>query len=215
MTQLRLPFGQSPGTDEADFIVSEANARAVHLLEHWSTWPVRAALLVGPRKSGRTRLAHVFAGRTGGTLIDDAEEQDEEAIFHAWNRAQASGVPLLIVAAAPPPEWSIALPDLRSRLAATPVLRIGPPDDELAQALLRHGLDRHQLYAGPDVLNWLAKRADRSYVALDRIVDLLVAGAERRNVRRLTVPSVRSTLSGAGLLAGSGDTDEQDGSEDE
>ena len=207
MTQLRLPLGLEPDADEAGFIVTEANARAVHLLEHWSAWPVMAALLVGPPRSGRTRLARIFAARTGGTVIDDAEGVEEAAIFHAWNTAQREHKPLLIIASAPPPEWQVSLPDLRSRLAATPVLRIGPPDDALVEGLLRQAFDRHMLYAGPEFFNWLAQRADRSYEAVDRIADRLAAEALLRGVTRITVPFARAALSQEGLLHAAGRAD--------
>lgn len=200
MTQLRLPLGLEPDADEAGFIVGDANARAVHLLEHWSAWPVMAALLVGPPKSGRSRLGRIFAARTGGTVIDDAERADEAEIFHAWNAAQRTHSPLLIIADATPPEWSIRLPDLRSRLAATPVLRIDPPDDALFEALIRQALERHMLYAGPEFFNWLAQRTDRSYGAVDRITDRLAAEALVRDIRRVTIPFARACLSEQGLI---------------
>ena len=65
-----------------------------------------ATLLTGPRKSGRSLLGRIFVRKTGGRLFDDAEEHDEEALFHAWNDAQARRRPLLIVADAPPPRWA-------------------------------------------------------------------------------------------------------------
>lgn len=219
MTQLRLPLGPGPEADDAGFIVSQANAAAVHMLDHWATWPVMAALLTGPRKSGRSRLGRIFAARSGGTLIDNAETHPEADIFHAWNLAQAERRPLLIIADAVPPEWSVELPDLRSRITATPKLRIDPPDDALMDALLRHRFEHDMLYAAPEVLNWLAHRADRSYVALDRIADLLEAEAHARDVRRLTIPFSRAVLLPAGLLSqsagGAGEPEDEEASEDQ
>lgn len=108
MMQLDLPLGQPVGARADEFLVSDINAHAVQHLEHWGTWPVMAALLVGPRKSGRSLLSRLFALRTGGTVIDDAERQSEVDIFHAWNRAQAERRPLLVVADAPPPPGTFA-----------------------------------------------------------------------------------------------------------
>ncbi len=101
-----------------------------------------AAILTGPRKSGRSLLARIFAARTGGTIIDDAERVPEVQIFHAWNRAQADRLPLLIVADAPPPRWQVKLPDLRSRLANSSLAEIGAPDDELVAGLFEHLFER-------------------------------------------------------------------------
>ncbi len=135
MSQLRLPLGL-PEAHETEFLVGESNARAVHQLEHWATWPVMSALLVGPRKSGRSLLARIFASKSGGRIFDDADRAKETDIFHAWNEAQQERRPLLIVAEAAPPVWDVKLPDLRSRLAASPLLELGPPDDTLMPQLI-------------------------------------------------------------------------------
>lgn len=204
MSQLRLPLGL-PEASETDFLVSDSNARAVHQLEHWATWPVLAALLVGPRKSGRSLLARIFAAKTGATIIDDAERADEEEIFHAWNRAQGERRPLLIVADAAPPLWEVTLPDLRSRLAASPLLEIGPPDDALIPLLLERAFTRHLLHATPNVIAWIARRIERSHVAILRVADVL----EMETDGRLSIPVVKSTLQAASLLTHSDDSESE------
>lgn len=204
MSQLRLPLGL-PEASETDFLVSDSNARAVHQLEHWATWPVLAALLVGPRKSGRSLLARIFAAKTGATIIDDAERADEEEIFHAWNRAQSERRPLLIVADAAPPLWEVTLPDLRSRLAASPLLEIGPPDDALIPLLLERAFTRHLLHATPNVIAWIARRIERSHVAILRVADVL----ETETDGRLSIPVVKSTLQAASLLTHSDDSESE------
>jgi chromosomal replication initiation ATPase DnaA len=195
MTQLRLPLGL-PQAREAEFLVGESNLRAVHQLERWATWPVMAALLVGPRKSGRSLLARIFAAKSGGRILDDADRAKEADVFHAWNQAQQERRPLLIVAEAAPPEWEVKLPDLRSRLAASPLLEIGPPDDALLPQLLERAFERHLLHARPEVVAWIARRIERSHIAVLRVADVLEAEAERR----LSVPMVKASLAAAGLL---------------
>ena len=197
--QIALPLGWPARPDHEQFLVSPTNARAVHLLDHWGAWPVMTALLVGPRKSGRSLLARIFAAKSGGTIIDDAQGAPEEHLFHAWNRAQAARRPLLIVADAAPPVWQIALPDLRSRLAAGAVAEIGPPDDALVGALLEAQFVRRGLVAPPDLIAWLVRRLERSHVAVLRAVDLLDAAALGTR-RRLTVALAREALGAAGLV---------------
>ena len=197
-TQIALPLAWPPGPGDDAFIVTPSNAAAARLTEHWGAWPVRAAIVTGPRRSGRTLLARIFAGKTGGAVIDGADRVPETELFHAWNRAQA-GRPLLLVADAAPPEWRIALPDLRSRLLATPHAAIGPPDDGLVRALLERLFARRGLDARPDLLDWLAARIERSHLTIERTVDLLDQGAMERR-RRLTIPLARATLMEAGLL---------------
>jgi chromosomal replication initiation ATPase DnaA len=204
MSQLALPLAV-PETSETEFIVSESNARAVQMLERWATWPVMAGLLVGPRKSGRSLLARIFTAKSDGTMIDDAERVSETEIFHAWNRAQADHRPLLIVTEA---MWTVKLPDLRSRLAATPVLTIGPPDDALVSLLLARYFERRLLIAKPDLIAWLAKRVERSHLALVRVADALEIDALERRSPRLSIQTARGTLRARGLLVESGQEDE-------
>ena len=199
MKQIALPLDW-PGRGEDSFLLSASNRRAAEQLQHWATWPVMSALLVGPPKSGRSLLARIFAAQFPARVIDDAEQAEEEAIFHAWNRAQAERRPLLIVADAAPPAWPVLLPDLRSRLAATPVLRLEDPDEALVEQLLVLLLQRRGLDPRPDLLRWLTARVERSHQAVVQAVELLDREATARR-QRLSIPLARATLSGAGLLA--------------
>ena len=203
MSQIALPLAWPAAPGDDAFLITPSNAAAARLLEHWGTWPVRAALITGPRRSGRTLLARIFAAKTGARVIDGAERVGEAELFHAWNAAQG-GRPLLLVADAPPPAWTATLPDLRSRLAATPHAAIGAPDDQLVRALLERLFTRRGVDARADLLDWLSARTERSHIAIERTVDLLDQGAMERR-RRLTIPLARATLAGAGLLQGSKD----------
>ena len=200
MSQFALPLDWPADPRDDEFLISESNARAVHQLEHWSTWPVMAVLLVGPRKSGRSLLARIFAAKSGGQIIDDAERQPEATIFHAWNHAQEVRQPLVVVADAPPPEWKIKLPDLRSRLTATPVARIEPPDEDLMRALCERLFLRRGLDARPELIQWLVLRIERSHITLLRAIDLLDQAVLQRH-KRLSIPLARATLAEAGLVA--------------
>src|SRR3982750_3454755 len=131
MAQIALPLDWPVADRDEDFLISESNRGAFEHLKRWSLWPVMATLVTGPRKSGRSLLGRLFVRKTGGRLFDNAEDHDEEALFHAWNDAQARRKALLIIADSPPPLWQVKLPDLRSRLAATPHVALGGPDDTL------------------------------------------------------------------------------------
>ena len=197
--QIALPLGWPARPDGEPFIVTPSNARAARLVEAWREWPTASALLVGPRRSGRSLLARLFAVRSGGAVIDDAERAPEEHLFHAWNRAEAARRPLLIVAHAAPPAWAVTLPDLRSRLAASVVAEIAAPDDALIRALLAAEFARRGVDARDDLIDWLAPRLERSHAAVLTAAELLDrAGMETR--RRPTVPLARTVLHGAGLI---------------
>ncbi|MCM8731389.1 chromosomal replication initiator DnaA [Hephaestia sp. GCM10023244] len=199
MSQIALPFEWPADPRDDEFLVSSSNAAAVHALEHWGAWPVMAAILVGPRKSGRSLLARIFAAKSHGSIIDDADRAPETELFHAWNRAQAERRPLLMVTEQAPPEWKVRLPDLRSRLAASPVARLGPPDDVLMRALLERQFIKRGLDARPDLIDWLLARIERSHIAVMRTIDVLDQHVLERR-KRLSIPLARSTLREAGLV---------------
>jgi hypothetical protein len=199
MSQFALPLDWPEPESEGDFLAGEANAAALHHLNNWALWPVMATVLTGPRKSGRSLLARRFVARSGGTMIDDADRVAEETLFHAWNRAQAERRPLLLIADAPPPTWQIALPDLRSRIGATPKLAVAQPDDALAAAIIEKLLGARGLATPPEVLSYLVPRIPRSYVAIQNLVDMIDDTALARR-SRLTVPLARSALIRMGVI---------------
>ena len=200
MNQIALPLAWPADPRDDEFLVTPSNARAAHMLEHWGAWPVMTAILIGPRKSGRSLLARIFAAKSNGTILDDAEARAETELFHAWNRAQADRRPLVIVADTAPPDWKVKLPDLRSRLAASPVAAIGAPDDALMRLLLERQFLRRGLDARPDLLDWLVTRIERSHIAVMRTVDSLDQEVLERR-KRLSIPLARTVLAAAALIS--------------
>ena len=197
--QIALPLDWPQTQGESRFIVSDANREASDHFRKWSMWPVRASVLTGPRRSGRSLLARSFVERVGGRLIDQAEQCNEEELFHAWNAAQESGRPIVMIADRAPPEWEVALPDLRTRMAVTPVARIAAPDDALFQQLIDlHFADRG-LHIPRDALRFMADRIQRDYWTAERAVEAVdrYAIAERA---RLTLPTIRRALIEAGMI---------------
>jgi len=191
MSQFTLPLAW-PAPDGDGFIVGEPNQAAVRLIEGVASWPVPVALLTGPPRSGRSLLARRFAAQQpGARVIDDAEGEEEEALFHGWNAATVAA-PLLLVAAAAPPAWRVALPDLASRLVATPHAAIAPPDDALLAALIEKLLIERGRPASRALVGAIATRIERSYAAIERAIVML----DRAAGARLTVPSARALLDG-------------------
>jgi chromosomal replication initiation ATPase DnaA len=190
MTQMPLPLAYRAAVGERDFFVSEANAVAVRHLDT----PPPVTLLTGPEGAGKSHLARIFSAATGGRVADDLDTgaRDEEALFHLWNAAHASA-PLLLVARTPPRDWPVRLPDLASRLAATPVIAIAPPDDALLAAVIAKQFRDRGLAVGPDVIAYLMLRMERSFAAAAATVDALDAAALVQG-RPITVPLARAVM---------------------
>lgn len=199
MNQIALPLDWPVADGDEDFLIGEPNRLAFEHLKRWSLWPVPVTLLVGPRKSGKSLLGRIFVRKTGGRLFDNAERHDEERLFHAWNEAQALRRPLLLIAEQAPPGWDVSLADLRSRITATPRIQIEQPDDALLAQLITKLLGGRGLVVSPDVTDYLVPRIERSYLAVQQVVDV-IDRAMLSSRGKMGLPTVRRTLTEAGLI---------------
>jgi hypothetical protein len=198
--QIALPLDWPQTEGDARFIVTPANRDAFEHFRKFSMWPVKATILTGPRRSGRTLLARSFVERVGGRLFDEAEQRNEEELFHAWNDAQDTGRALIMVADEVPPAWAPRLPDLKTRLAVTPIARIGHPDDELFAALIQLQFADRGLHIPGEALRFMSERLHRDYWTVERAVEAVdrYAIAERA---RLSLPTIRRALIDARMIA--------------
>ncbi|HYC96078.1 MAG TPA: DnaA/Hda family protein [Sphingomicrobium sp.] len=201
--QIALPLDWPQAADDSRFIISDANRAAFEHFRSWSLWAVKATMLTGPRRSGRSLLARAFVARVGGRLFDGAEKYDEEELFHAWNAAQDSGKPLVMVVDEVPPAWEVGLPDLRTRLAVTPVARIEQPDDALFRSIVRLQFADRGLHIPDDCLKYIGDRVERSYWMAERVVEAIDRFAMAGRAR-LTLPTVRRALAEGGIIEARG-----------
>lgn len=166
MRQIALPLDELRGGASSSLIVTPSNATAFAGLGSAASWPRHCAILVGPPRSGKSLMARYFGGQ-GGTVVDDAETNAAETLFNAWNRAQESAVPLLLISRWLPADWNIALPDLKSRLGSALLLEIGAPDDEMIEQLLQKQLADRGAAITMDALSYVKRRIERSYAAIE------------------------------------------------
>ena len=106
---------------------------------------------------------------------------------------------MIMVADEAPPAWSPNLPDLRTRLAITPVARINQPDDKLFEALIQLLFADRGLHVPLEALRFMTERLNREYWTAERAVEEVdrFAIAERA---RVTMPTIRRALSLAKLI---------------
>lgn len=205
--QLALALPVRSATGRGDFFVSPANALAVAEIDRWRDWAGGKLALVGPPGSGKSHLAQVWATESGARLlpatalveastaagpspatrpgpvvVEDGEgvaghPEAERALLHLHNLVLAEGGRLLLTGRTPPARWPVALPDLASRLAATPVARLAPPDDALLAALVVKLFADRGLAAQPALVDYLVPRMERSFAEAQRLVAALDARA--------------------------------------
>ncbi len=170
MSQIALPLDVRGGSPAARIVVGASNAAAVEALAAPERWPFHTAVLVGPVRSGKSLLGGWFAAQGSGTVLDDADRLPETDTFHAWNRTQETGTPLLLTARQ---GWQVALPDLASRLGGSLQLAIQPPDDEMVADLLAAHAEQRRIALGEGAAGYLVPRIERSHAAIEAVVDAI------------------------------------------
>lgn len=180
------------------FFAAPSNALALQTVEGWRDWPGRKLLLVGPEGAGKTHLAHIWAvladavilpaeglpetdiadlsGRA--VVVEDADRIGgaEAQLFHLHNLATTTGA-LLMTARTPPRDWGLTLPDLISRMQATPIAHLDSPDDALLSAVLVKLFADRQVAVAANLIPYLVSRMPRSIGAARALVAALDAQA--------------------------------------
>ena len=193
--QLRLPLRQEASQRATDFVVSESNSAATSVLATWPEMAGSVLSIFGPPGSGKSHLAAAWVERTGAValhgaeaalvdplelegqiiLLDRAQDADDESLFHLINLTQSGGGALLLVSRDPPAAWASDLPDLRSRLNAIRTVGVEAPDDAVLAAMLKRAFATRNITPGEEVVDYLARRIDRSADAAEAVVDRLDA----------------------------------------
>lgn len=206
---LELPHLAALGAE--DFLVSASNAAAVQLIEQWPRWPRPSIGLVGPEGAGKSHLVSVWRSRSGAgavsaahlsedavrtfehtrmLAVEDIDQgiADDRILFHLMNLARETAGSLLITSRQAPGDIAIALPDLRSRLRALPLVNIEPPDEPLLKSVLVKLFADRQLAVEPHVINHLSLHMERSMEAANRVVaaaDRLALARQRKVTRAI------------------------------
>jgi chromosomal replication initiation ATPase DnaA len=214
--QLVFELGGRPALGTREFLVAPCNQVAVAMIDRWPDWPAPVVALAGPEGSGKTHLVHVWRERSGAVrheardlagrdpylllgdcnaaAVEDVDQGgDEVTLFHLHNVVLERRGTLLVTGREPPSRWPIRLADLRSRLAAAPTVAVAAPDDRLLAGVLAKQFADRQVRVQPDVIEFLVLRMERSFAALQGLVDALdrAALASRRPI---TVPLAREVL---------------------
>jgi chromosomal replication initiation ATPase DnaA len=214
--QLTLPLDHAAKFTAEDFLVSPANEAVHRIVTAWPNWPSRGLLIVGPPGSGKSHLVAIWAERAEAAvheaekltvdLIAELPENtalavenidfpgcSENNLFHLMNTAREKGLWLALTASQAPSLVWPTLPDLASRLRQLPMAELQPPDDGLVQAVLVKLFDDRQLVVDAEVIDYIARRMERSLGAAREVVAALDEEALALG-RRVTKPVASAVL---------------------
>ncbi len=192
-TQIPIEYKHAPASG---LIKGQANARVIEALQRES-WPSGRMAVIGSTRSGKSIMAGELIsqgaaalGTAQGSLslvhqsnaplliIDNfarfiQEQGAEEAFFHLLNHTQKTEQKILVFSRQPLSALPIELPDLRSRLSTFESFAIDPPDDSMIRQLIGKAFQNRGLFVKADVIEYLALRLERSYLAIEQAVDAL------------------------------------------
>ena len=219
--QLFLDFPKAD-PDSRALIETGSYADAVTAIRRWRLWPGGQMALVGEAQSGRTRLLRMWAEDAGAAFVtgegladaeideiarlsvsalavDDADHPPAAmGLFAALNLCRDRRAPVLLSGRTGPAGWFTSPPDLRSRLAAMPVVHIAPPDDETLAARLREESALRHLIIPEESVTYLARRMEPSWEAVGRVADQIARTPGRAEGLR----SARAVLVALGMDPG-------------
>ncbi len=216
MSQLAFHWPTAATYAPDDFIIADANAQAVALIDSWPAPQASAVLLTGPTASGKTHLVHRWMARTRGVLIDStllghiASEDhwnhqryaaleniesitDETALFHLLRHAESSQCHLLLTSRLLAAELPFQLPDLRSRLLALPMADIKQPDEDMLQSFFLKAFADRQWRTSPAVIQYIITHTDRSFLAAYELIEKIEI-LIRTTKRELTIPAIKPLI---------------------
>tara|TARA_A100000164_G_C21665807_1_gene657154 strand:+ start:161 stop:787 length:627 start_codon:yes stop_codon:yes gene_type:complete len=193
--------------NELNFFVNGTNIHAFNSLINLET---RFTFLYGPKKSGKSFLAHIWKNKYNAKklsnnfedlikkkdniLIDDLHSFDQEIIFHLVNYCTLNNLKILITSLYKINDINFKFNDLPSRLKTFSLLEINNPDDEMLLTILTKLLvDKQFIVNSNDIFEYILRRVDRTYDGIYDIVSKLdLLSLEKK--RQLTIPLIKEIL---------------------
>ncbi len=214
----QLIFNLSYGNEYhvENFIVAENNLYAYKLISSWpDTWGVEpyknTILLIGPKYSGKTHLAHIWKYKADAIFIDSISQINSiydkysafiiENIDYNWKEldllyafnwlSENNKFALLTMSSSTIDIYTIA--DLVSRLKSLVIVKINLPSQEQIQILLNRYFYKYNLMVSNQVVNYLSYVLPRNFSVIVRVFDMINKISMKKK-QKITLPFVKNII---------------------
>lgn len=217
--QLTIKMPQKYFFGREDFMVTKSNLEALAFIDEFIKSKQRIGLIVGPPGSGKSHLIKIFMNSIktrlskiinfpNNNLFNEFEKNEyiiiedihsinikfsEEDLLHAINISKETNKSLIMTSRIPISRFEIKLTDLRSRLESISVANIEEPDDELMKSIILKMLRDRQLIVNPTIIEFLMKRLERTYLEINRTIDLIDKYALEKG-KKVSISLIREIL---------------------
>jgi len=198
-SQLIIDLPKRTAFGREDFLVNSRNEDAVYFIDNFKNQKINVGILIGSRGSGKTHLVNVLCSNfkrkkcsflnpkneniydifniNDLVIIEDINnfnsKEDEDFLFHSINLSKELNKSLLLTSSEKISKLNFKTLDLVSRLNAMQAAFIKEPDDMLMEALIIKLFNDRQITIKPNIVYFLMKRIERSYLGVTEIIDLI------------------------------------------
>jgi chromosomal replication initiation ATPase DnaA len=212
--QLFLPLRHEVDFSVHKWVVGPENQQATQVVQQWPQWSCPFVCVYGPKGSGKSHLAHMWAHGANALILDPATcdqsmprayvakaymldnastLQSQEWLFHFYNKVMEEGSFCLFTALVPPSQWPFTLPDLMSRLKTVPVAQLCPMDDDLLKRILQKQFYDQGFFVPDNVFRYMLNNMERSLEGLQVFTSFLIKQANHEG-KKITLSFVKRVL---------------------
>ena len=198
--QLALPLSFKSIKNRDNFLISHCNYSAIKLIDnpfylHKKIQSIPAAIIFGPRGSGKTHLSSIFqennnsiyltelrsfnldlVNKGNSYVVDDfvpGKKYPAKIVMHFLNRVSNVDGSVLFLSRFSPHKMDWGLEDLNSRIRSLISSEIKMPDDLLLYSFMVKYSNDKKLFLSDSHILYILQRIERNFDSVIKIVDKL------------------------------------------
>ena len=200
--QLALPLTFKTLKNRENFIISKCNESAINLIDNSDFWlgkkkisSIPAALIFGPKGSGKTHLSNIFKEYNNSIFLSSLKSSDlelikkgknfiiddfvpsinypAELVMHFLNQVTYNDGSILFLSRYSAFEMDWKLADLNSRIRSLLACEIKLPDDMLLYTFMIKYTDEKKLILSDNQCLYILERLERSFESVINFINQL------------------------------------------